>query len=374
MKKIGIVTLHGYWNYGNRLQNYALKKVLENLGYEVDTTVISKNNKSSNFEIIKKKLSLRKILVTIRNLFIPSIGRRIRENLNSHSLRVNAFKTFSDMNLSENFLTLSNKKDIQILKEYDYFVAGSDQIWNPLEIDKMSVYFLDFAHPKKRISYAASFGRTDIPENLIEKYKYWLNGMKTYSVREKAGADIVWNLVQQRASVHLDPTMLLSKKEWLEISNKAHNRPEESYILTYFLGGPSIETREKIQKIALEKNMTVINLGDITEKDSYETGPAEFIDYINNASLFYTDSFHGVAFSILLETPFIVFKRLKSGPSMYSRIETLLEKFAFMERQDFTFSGDAFEMDFSNSHRILEQEKEKSINYLKESLQDKERK
>ena len=37
MKKIGIITLSGNYNYGNRLQNYAMQEVYKILCFEVET-------------------------------------------------------------------------------------------------------------------------------------------------------------------------------------------------------------------------------------------------------------------------------------------------------------------------------------------------
>lgn len=192
--------------------------------------------------------------------------------------------------------------------------------------------------------------------------------MSSLSVREEAGSNIIKELIGIEAPILVNPTMLLTKGEWLSISERARNRPDTPYLLTYFLGGPTDETREKLKKLANEKNMTVINLGDISEKETYETGPSEFLDYINNASAFFTDSFHGVVFSIIFQTPFIVFERQSSGPSMYSRIETLLDNFDMRDREVNKFNEDIFSMDFSGSSEVLEREYEKSIDYLKDAL------
>ena len=165
-----------------------------------------------------------------------------------------------------------------------------------------------------------------------------------------------------------DPTLILPKEQWLNVSKRASNRPNTPYLLTYFLGGPSKETRKKLEKLAKEKNMTIINLGDITEKETYETGPSEFLDYINNASAFFTDSFHGVVFSIIFQTPFVVYERKSTGQSMYSRIETILDNFDMRNREANGFNEDIFSMDFSGTYEVIEREYEKSIGYLKDAL------
>lgn len=196
--------------------------------------------------------------------------------------------------------------------------------------------------------------------------------MSSISVRETEGAKIIKDLISKDVPVLVDPTMLLTKEDWLSVSDRASNRPDTPYILTYFLGGPSDNTRKRLQRLAKEKNMKIINLGDSTDRETYQTGPSEFLDYINHASAFFTDSFHGVVFSIIFQTPFIVFERQTTGPSMYSRIETILDNFDMKDRAAKGFDKDIFYVDFSGAEEVLEREYSKSINYLTESLRIEE--
>ena len=172
-----------------------------------------------------------------------------------------------------------------------------------------------------------------------------------------------------------DPTLLLTKEKWLSIAKEASNKPKDKYLLTYFLGGIPTQYKKEIKKTAKENNLEIINLGDIKEKDTYQTGPSEFIDYINNCSVMFTDSFHGTVFSILFEKPFVVFQR-KGGTSMYSRIDTLLNKFKLNSRkvENISWDDDLFSVDFSHVPQILEAERKKSLDYLKDALEIKDEK
>lgn len=283
------------------------------------------------------------------------------------------------MKFSHNLITESSEEyylsdDLSSLNyDTDYFVVGSDQVWNPSMNKVSSKFFLDFADKSKRVAYSPSFGISKLDDHdTVEKYTQWINDIPYLSVRENEGAQLIKYLTGREAIVLADPTMLLTRDEWLSVSEQASNRPDTPYLLTYFLGGPTDETRLKLKEIANEKNMAVINLGDITEKEIYETGPSEFLDYINNASAFFTDSFHGVVFSIIFQTPFVVYERQSSGPSMYSRIETILDNFDMRDREAEGFDQDIFSMDFSGTYEVLEREYEKSINYLKEALRIEE--
>lgn len=354
-KKVGIVTLHGYFNYGNKLQNYALKYILEKMGNSVTTTVVENKNVPTSAKTIIKNI--------VKKIINNKIVRDIIKDSNNDK-RTNIFKEFSRKYLNEEFYEVENKNDLKELNKFDYFITGSDQVWNPRYYSKLPIYFLTFVSPKKRLSYAPSISVNELPEVYIEDYKNWLMNMSAISVREKAGARIIKKITGIEAPVLVDPTMLLNRDEWLEIARPAINRPTTEYILTYFLGGPTGETKEKIEKLAKQKNMKIINLGLKHEKETYETGPAEFLDYINNANAFFTDSFHGVVFSIIMQTPFLVYERVSAEASMYSRIETILESFGLSEREAKNFEGNYFTTNFSKSDSVLKKEREKALKYL----------
>lgn len=369
-KKIGIVTLHGYFNYGNKLQNFALKFILEKFGFDVSTTTIFPPKK--NFIDKIRSRSGKQLIKTIRTKLdiYQYVNKRKYKPVENN--RTTIFKEFSENYLSENFYSLDDDKQVNDLNNYYYFITGSDQVWNPIYYYSLPIYFLTFANTHKRISYAPSMSVDKLPEEYRLEYKKWLDKMSAISIREETGARIIKELTGMDVPVLVDPTMLLTKDEWLSISKRANNRPDTPYILTYFLGGPTDETRAKLEKLADEKNMTIINLGDITENETYETGPSEFLDYINNASAFFTDSFHGVVFSIVFQTPFIIYERISTGPSMYSRIKTLLSNFDMRNREANGFNEDIFSMDFSGTHEVLKREYDKSMNYLKDALRIEE--
>ena len=211
-----------------------------------------------------------------------------------------------------------------------------------------------------------------LPENCKDNYKKWINGMEYLSVREQAGADIIKDLTGREAIVLLDPTLMLSKDEWMNIAKKPELNQDlnKKYILTYFLGNKSLEVENKINKIAKDNGLQIINLLDINDKYIYSVDPSEFIWLINNCELMCTDSFHGAVFSLIMKRPFIVFERKSEGASINSRLETLLSKFDMECRLDKNIcnNGQVFNVDFENVDRIINNEKEKTFNYLKNAL------
>jgi hypothetical protein len=379
-KKIGIITLFGYFNYGNRLQNYALQEAIKELGFEVETIVIGRNSETT-LMLKEKSLKLEKKIVNWnkkRSKAIPCFMKKrfekIIKKINIHinkKHRDELFRIFSDKFLNERFINYSEKRMKKIQSEYDYFVTGSDQVWNPHFFHGMGeAYFLTFADKKKRISYAPSFGLEKIPLKYQEKYKNWLLNMEKLSVREVAGKKIIKELTGRDAKMVLDPTLLITKEKWLEIASPAPNKPKEKFLVTYFLGEVSSKTKEEILGVAEKKGLKIINLGDKKEKENFKNGPSEFVDYLNSAEVIFTDSFHGTVFSILLEKPFVVYKR-SGKSSMYSRIETLMDLFSLHahEAENVQNYEKIFAVDFSHTKEILEAKRKEASAYLATSFQ-----
>ena len=206
-------------------------------------------------------------------------------------------------------------------------------MWNPDFRFASPFDFLTFAPQKKRIALSPSFGVSKIPNQYTAQYTTWLNEMHALSVREEAGAKIIKELTGRDADVLVDPTMLLSKEEWLNIARPSAGKPSKTYLLTYLLGEVGVERKKWISNLSKKYDLEVINLLDTKNEPIYITDPSEFIDFIHSASIVCTDSFHGVIFSIIMETPFIVFDREERKQSkMGSRIETLLKKMQFENR------------------------------------------
>ena len=351
--KIGIVTIIDNNNYGNRLQNYALQVYLKKYGFNVITL---KNIAYTNFKS--------------KSLFIGYL-KRIRKNIINAFLinkgRSKKFKEFNrNIHFSKKYITPYSK----ISKKYDYFVVGSDQVWMPNFGRLSDVDLLTFANDNQKVAYAASFGLTDLPELYGNYVKENLLKFKAISVREYTGKKIVTNLTKRKdVEVLIDPTMLLSNKEWekvMKIPNQWENR---KYILLYFLGEYSTNRKKEIEKFAKVNNCKIINLMD---KNSafYETGPSEFLYLIKNAFLIFTDSFHACVFSIIFNKPFIVFERLGGKSRMNSRIDTLLEKFQLQNRKynEEKLTNSILEFDYEYAFKILRKEKIKTDKFISVTL------
>ncbi|MDD3079003.1 MAG: polysaccharide pyruvyl transferase family protein [Paludibacter sp.] len=372
MKKIGILTITDYLNYGNRLQNYATQEILKARGFDVVSianVTISPKEEGFKFLMFRIKNALGKSPATL----LRSFQEKLRERQNKEKYvagqrnKEKSFREFSAKHIAETGYVISPENlPKNLSEEFDYFVVGSDQIWNPNIRYGSSVDFLTFAPVEKRIAFAPSFGVSHIPEKFTDDYRCWLNKMKCISVREDAGADIVKELTGKDVPVLIDPTLMLSEEKWLQVSEKARKKPEKPYIVTYFIGTMSGARKKLIHKLASDNNLDLAMLANLDDIDRYDANPGEFIDYIHFAELVCTDSFHAIIFAIQMKRPFIVFDREGKSVPMSSRIDTLLRKFHFEDRKysEKKISRDYFEINFEHVDNILKGEIEKVNNYL----------
>lgn len=365
--KIGIITITDGQNYGNRLQNYALQSTLEKLGVESETIYRKTFRDEQSLKICAK------------NIIKTFLGRY---NPYPYYIRKKKFNEFNKRYIKfSNYSIGFNKAPKDLKRDYDYFVCGSDQVWNPLipiVIDDIENGFAQFADYNQRIAYAASFGIKEIPEEFKSQFKKLLNGMKYISVREESGVNIVKNLIGKEVKHVLDPTLLLLKEEWLKVSEKPKWFNGKPFILTYFLGKPDTALSKYIMTIAKEKKLEIIDLSieflsskEISNKDYFSVSPSEFIWLINSCSLMLTDSFHGSVFSVIFNKPFRVFNRksVEKGNNMGTRIETLFKVFELNNYGNLKEEIDeVFKHNYKRYNEVIKIEQEKSIKYLKASL------
>lgn len=359
MKKIGIITINDINNYGNRLQCYAVQCILTKLGM-TNENIFNSNLKKRNtiMELIKNSI---KYSINYKNFRTVIRRKKIFKKFNKALIRYSKYKIIKE------------KVNAQINKEYDYFIVGSDQVWNFnfSHISKTDLLF--FADNKKRIAFAASFGTNEIKVGYDDVFQYELSKFKAISVREDAGKEIIDKLTGRKdVEVLIDPTMLLTPEEWDKVSHcpiQIDSLKGRKYILNYFLGNISEQRKQEIGRIAKENECEVINLLDKNDP-FYVSGPSEFLWLEKNAFLICTDSFHSSVFAILYNRPFIVFDREQEGvANMSSRIDTLISKFHLKHRRfEGKITEENLEHDYTEAYKILEEERKKSDTFLRRAL------
>lgn len=341
MKKIAIITIYDMNNYGNRLQNYAVQEILKSKGFEVET---------------------------LENINIVNGVNYLEIGLSSSKMRRKCFNEFNKNIKVAKGVIYHGDIPTDLEERYDYFIIGSDQIWNYDFEDRFSNFvFAPFADKEKRIALSASFGTDSIPDDKISLYKD-LKGLKAISVRENAGKEIVEQITRRNdVIVLIDPTMMLEKKDWEKVMKKPDNLSSKKYILKYFLGSVSKERNVEIERVATENGCDIIDVMD--KKSFYNIGPAELLYLFRNSFMAVTDSFHCCVFSLLFNKPFVVFERKNASINMNSRLETFLSKFNLQDR---VFNGkidkEMLKTDYQEAYEILKKEKIKYNEFLDNNI------
>lgn len=332
MRKIGLVSVHNP-NYGSMLQTYALHTYLKSIGVDNEIILYTKKKDWRQFvRLFNIPLVIMKGRVVYRDIYCKLFHKEIAKQLGIRIAKFEEFKKryfdFSRNHVGWNDLLTTNR-------DYDTFIIGSDQVWNPINIGTNFFNLLFTDEDKFRISYASSFGVSVIPSSQVKKTQRYLDRIQCLSTREKAGVDIIKRLTGRDAELVCDPTLLIDKEYWDKLKGE-QRFIKEKYIFCYFLGNnPSQrEFANKIKqqtgyKLVALQHLDELILSDIGFADikPFNVGPAEFVNLIANAEYVLTDSFHGTIFSLLYRKQFFTFSRFESTAkvSTNSRIVSLLD-------------------------------------------------
>jgi len=363
-RKVLLVTVQGYFNYGNRLQNYALQEMLKDLGFEVHTLMAEEHLRTYSKD--KWKFYIKYILTTmgVKHFVISYSDTMRRRRL------FNFTKQYIDhLEFIDNREVWNKNWD-----EYACVVTGSDQVWhNWNTMDReLEFYYLEFVDKEKRVAYAPSFGFTSFPKEDEERHRRGLLELSALSCREKEGCDIIYALCGRSAERLLDPTLVLVKERWEAFEKRpsfiAH---ENGYVLVYLLGEYTEEYRSIVEETAAQKHLEVINVSDITTPKYYSVSPNEFVWLIHHAGVVCTDSFHGTVFALQFEKEITVFERKQAGyEQMFGRIRDLVQAL-HMEHILFGYDTGREETSYAlsdSAKSYLANEREKAYRFLSDSI------
>lgn len=307
--KAGILTFYKADSFGAVLQAYALQQAIGRMGVDC--------------EFVDIQMPKRKVTVQQPAAASPAAAIFARRLQAAGEKRSALFEQFRRqyMHISRPYQPTED-----IAADYDLFVAGSDQIWNLQIPDADSQYFLPFARPEQRCSYAASFGGDPIPEKAREWVAAELKKFRALSVRESSGVDRIRELTDREASVCLDPTLLLDKQDWESLLDE---EPAGEWVTLFLLKYDedlvAIARAEAERRNLPLRIITAAFMPKLGMEAWVSTDVKQWLSAIRGAECVFTNSFHGLVFSMIFERPFRV-KRLGGElASRNGRIEELLD-------------------------------------------------
>lgn len=346
MKNIAIITIYGNENYGNKFQNYAVKKLIEN-----DENVVY---------TINRKKTVKQVLA----LYMRKIGLYKYKQDSFDKKKMKNFKKFSD-----EYLNVVNQYNLKKMNSnFDMFYVGSDQVWNTngFKNKTLEYHLLSFTAPEKRIAISPSLGIGMIND---DQKKYFINEIpkfKMLSCRETSNKCVIEEFSNGKVCTKLpDPTIGLTKDQWDLIRKKADSKPNNKYIFTYLLGQKSNEIQELVNIFEDKEIVEIMKKDDI---NLFSNNPGQFLDLLDDSELIITDSFHGCVFSIIYNKPFVVV-HTPDRINMEDRIKSLLLEFNLENRLIENIDIDnIYTIDYSDCNIILEEQRRKLIHYIDESL------
>jgi len=369
-KRTATITWVNFYNFGTSLQAFALQKVIHSLGFEneiIDDKYVQRKMRGKLFPIKRFLLNMRDCM--------KSFGNK-HQTLFNENIRV-IRRQYHDFH--ENYLSInSQSKNLsKIDNQYDIFICGSDQIWNPSDANFSPFYYLDFTN-KKKISYAPSLGSFNYPEEFKVKTKHLLDGFNFLSVREESTIGLLKDFIDKDIKAVLDPTLLLTKDEWIRLLPITDKDAEEKSLLCYFIY-ENEEYLKFVKNFSREHSLKLKIFGNqknyfLYADEIISCGPIGFLKAIKQSTYFITDSFHGSIFAVQFEKNFCTLKSFKDDSllNQNARIANLFSKLGlsdyYLGEKDLDKIESLLPIDYLSVNPKLINLREDSLFYLRNAL------
>lgn len=389
MKKIGFITIQQA-NFGSVLQTFATSFILKKMGYhpvlidyQYPTDYHCKNAMGREAKRyvapLIKRLWKNVFKYTYRLLHGMPIGQSSYQNWVNQKTNKKFLQFQSQIektNVSYDMVSIIENPPV-----FDIYMTGSDQTWNPRYYANDYSFLLNFAPDNKpKIAYAASYGTSEFYPQYAVDYAKYLKRYDAISTRESTGVRITKELAGIKAVHCCDPTLLLTKEEWMKFAAK-ENPIKEKYVLVYIQAyaiNPypyADKLVRRVKKIVGAKKVVVLN-SEIYEiakgfKPMIVAGPSDFLRLFADASFIICCSFHSVAFSINFRKPFYAIAG--DVPTKDNRQSDIIDTLGLQSRVK-TFGDklpNSFEelvLDYTPYEDRIEKFRKQSFEYLKKVL------
>lgn len=382
--KIGILTQPLQANYGGIIQNWALQQTLVRLGHQPETIFRQYDSPEPSLSLyFRRCLSFGKCLFKRLILRNKSVGLmnpfgRMYSPTDSNWLK----KPFADTTFVSDRIQKTRPlySDAEMCKaigrgNYEAFIVGSDQVWREEYSPRIQSFFLDFlpeADGRKRIAYAASFGKEHnyiSPEKMPECRRL-LGRFDAVSVRENEGVDIVRrDLGRKQVEKVLDPTLLLSVDDYNTIICPS-DRHASPYIASYILD-QTYDKSAVVERLSADRKLPVKEM-DVEIRPGGMATISQWLANFADADFVVTDSFHGCVFSIIFGKPFIVIANVERG---LGRFISLLGELSLSDRMIYCYDDYIAheprlltDIDYTSVRECLDTLRQKSRKYLSDAL------
>lgn len=378
MKKIGLCLAFKGTNYGALLQAFATQYLVNSLGYRTEILDYTPERGKDIIHSPESYLSrvIEKSKKALNKQKVIPLDEIHKQN---KTKRIEAADLFRQNRL-HNIVNIKTYDDlVEHSRQYNAVIVGSDQLWPPT-VSFTKYRSLRFV-PKdvRRISFATSMGVSSYPWYVKRNAADFLRKIDFLSVREETAKSIIKNICGRDAKVVLDPTYLISKSEWEDLIHP-ETIVKSGYVFSFFLGD-NPEMKKLVRKYADNHGLRVVAIisNEANSNDQYADevligqSPEQFVNLIRNADCVFTDSFHGLAFSIINCKQVYITYRIRYGTSSRnSRIDNIVKKLGIENR--LIINPNDLSNDFDNeiSYDLVNDKlrimREDSLQFLKEAL------
>lgn len=375
--KIGIITQPLMGNYGCLLQNYALQHTLKEMGHDP----ITLDQKSWHLEGPNKYLHDFKMVIYNLLRGKKKYVNREFEEIRNYTLR------YSNEFINKYIISTKKCSKDNELRDYcsrlnvEALIVGSDQVWRPQYAPHLEQSYFSFARGLniKRIAYAASFGvdNWEYSEKQTEKCKKLVKLFDAISVRESSGVNLCENYLGVRAEHVLDPTLLLTKEDYIHIINSRPTQLSDGGLFAYILDEDQYKNKlvellsNKLTLKPFYVNQTKELKFDIPDDlDDYTYPPVEqWLRSFMDASFVVCDSFHGMIFSIIFNKDFVVVANRRRGLSRFTSVlnQLGLEERLISDENDIQYFHSK-SINWNDINKTIKEKKALSIEFLIRAL------
>lgn len=351
--RIGILTFHRAHNYGAVLQCYALQEILKGMGHDVYVIDYRQPIIEQTYKVYRTSWIIKKLLKPWK---IPPYLRMMKRDW--------CFRQFR-----KHYLRLTEKCDAKhIPEDFDYYIHGSDQLWNSLLtgicLDK--VYTGEYKHKDSSalISYAISLNQKSMKLTSQNEWEAVLSNFKYISLREQNMAKEMGRMTNREISTCIDPTLLTNKSLWNNILNNTSVEP--NCVVLYQIRGNQ-EVHKKIKSIAQE--LADYYKTKLIDLSSFDYKVEDWVSYISKARCVVTTSFHGCVFATIFQRPLCAFKVHDEGDNRYLELLSLMGIEHCVYEYD-TFNIETCDIEYTLDLERIRQQQLFSLNYLSSSLKN----
>lgn len=279
----------------------ALCEAVKKLGFESEI-IWEQGNVSKNYDFRPHKIFMTALKLLTHPFLTIGVLKSMKEVKSKpvSEEKAQKFDAFVDDCITQRLFSKKELSQIAKGNEFAKFICGSDQVWCSTTMYVDPLMYLRFAPKAKRIAYAPSIGRDYIPTYNQRQMKKYISEIPYVSIREEEGKKIIKDLTGRDVPVVLDPTLLLTREDWVKLA-KSEIQSNDKYAILYFLDEPEELNQKQIMKFLRNNHLSAFSIGqnfsNVEKAENIKCpscGPKDFLSLIRDAEIVITDSYHGM--------------------------------------------------------------------------------